>query len=242
VPQAKSDKLLLITGGSRGLGKALVEQYRVAGWRVIEWSRSGAGPDHRDANWRALEVSPPRLDLEMSELSAQEWAEAVGINNAAQIEPVGYAGTLDDSELVAALNLNFTAGIRFMAAFLRHFGPRHGRRILANISSGAATRPIPGWAAYCAAKSGTEHFIRTAAAEENERANPVFCVNINPGVMDTGMQASIRATPGARFPLVQRFLDLHQSGQLRQAADIARRTREILAGPLQNGETCDATR
>lgn len=240
--QTDPDKLLLITGGSRGLGRALVDQYREAGWLVLEWSRSGAGPAHRGANWHTVEPSPPELESEMSRLADKPWAEAVGINNAAQIEPMGYAGTLGDAELVAALNLNFTAGIRFMAAFLKHFGPRSGRRVLANISSGAATRPIPGWSAYCAAKAGTEHFVRTAAAEENERANPVSCININPGVMDTAMQASIRSTPGARFPMVQRFLDLHQSGQLRQAADIARRTRAILAGALQNGETYDATR
>ncbi|MBI3149982.1 MAG: SDR family NAD(P)-dependent oxidoreductase [Betaproteobacteria bacterium] len=237
-----SRRLLLLTGGSRGLGLALTQAYGGAGWQVVEWSRSGQGPNHRHLNLCEPEGSPPGFDNEMAACAAQEWTEVVAINNAAQIDPVGPVAGIDDAALVAALNLNFTSGVRFMASFIRHFSPTGGRRVLANISSGAATRPIPGWALYCAAKAGTEHFIRTAASEEADRPNPVQCVNINPGVMDTGMQATLRGTPASRFPLVQRFLALHAGGELRQPEEIARRIVSILGGRLEPGATCDATR
>ena len=233
--------LLVLSGGSRGLGQALSEHYRQAGWSVVEWSRSGQGAEHHFADFALLEPSPPGFDAELARLAAREWAQVHCLNNAAQIEPVGPASALSDAALVAALNLNFGSGIRFMASFLRNFSARPGRRVLANISSGAATRPIPGWSLYCAAKSGTEHFVRTVASEQAECPNPVHCININPGVMDTGMQAALRQVPASQFPLLQRFLDLHAQGGLRQPSDIARRIAQILAGTLEGGSTYDAT-
>lgn len=238
----ENPRLFLISGGSRGLGQALVAQYRAAGWSAVEWSRSGKGPEHRDANFAALENSPPDFDAQIARLADTPWSEVICVNNAAQIDPVGPAEDLDDAALVASVNLNFSSGLRFMASFLRHFGSHPGRRVLANISSGAATRPIPGWSLYCAAKAGTEHFIRSVASEQAGRPNPVQCVNINPGVMDTNMQQTIRAVPASRFPLVQRFLDLQRAGELRHPEDIARRIGQILGDKVESGSTYDATR
>ncbi len=238
---ASAKKLLLITGGSRGLGKALLDQFRDEGWQVREWSRTGSGPEHCAANLRDLDSSPPGFAEDMTRFAAMAWDEVIAINNAAQIEPVGYAETLHDADLVASLNLNFTSGLRFMASFLRSFSDSPGRRVLVNISSGAATRPIPGWSLYCAAKAGTEHFIRSVASEQSDRPNPVLCLNINPGVMDTSMQSVIRGTPESRFPMVQRFVELASTGQLRDPGDIARNIRRILAVAEHNGATYDAT-
>ncbi|KAB2844313.1 MAG: SDR family NAD(P)-dependent oxidoreductase [Burkholderiales bacterium] len=241
-PMPEQTRLFLISGGSRGLGEALMMQYRAAGWSVVEWSRSGKGPEHRHANFAELASSPPDFDAQIARLADDVWSEVVCVNNAAQIDPVGPAGELDDAALVASINLNFSSGLRFMTSFLRHFGSHPGRRVLANISSGAATRPIPGWSLYCAAKAGTEHFIRSVASEQADRPNPVQCVNINPGVMDTNMQKTLRAVPASRFPLVQRFLDLQRDGQLRRPEDIARRIGQILDGKVESGSTYDATR
>jgi NAD(P)-dependent dehydrogenase (short-subunit alcohol dehydrogenase family) len=49
----------------------------------------------------------------------------------------------------------------------------------------------------------------------------VRCVSLAPGVIDTDMQAEIRATPDANFPLKQRFVDMKEGGVLMSPGDCA---------------------
>jgi NAD(P)-dependent dehydrogenase (short-subunit alcohol dehydrogenase family) len=86
--------------------------------------------------------------------------------------------------------------------------------VFANISSGAALYGYGGWTLYCAAKAGLENFIRALATEQKMEAHPFIAVNINPGVMDTEMQALIRATSAADFPDVGRFVHRKEQGEL----------------------------
>ncbi|WP_441630014.1 SDR family NAD(P)-dependent oxidoreductase [Cupriavidus sp. 2MCAB6] len=129
-----------------------------------------------------------------------------------------------------ALLTNLAAPMTMTAAFLAHT-ERFGcpRKILA-ISSGAARRPIEGWSAYCAGKAGLDMFVRSINAEyaqaPAERA--VRAVALAPGVVDTGMQATIR---DADFAQVQRFRDLKENDQLASADDTAQRIAAYLERP-----------
>jgi NAD(P)-dependent dehydrogenase (short-subunit alcohol dehydrogenase family) len=76
-----------------------------------------------------------------------------------------------------------------------------GRGTIINVSSGAAHRPLPGWSAYCAAKAGLAMLTRALAAEYGEQGIRVF--GFAPGIVDTDMQATIRASgigPVAKLP------------------------------------------
>jgi NAD(P)-dependent dehydrogenase (short-subunit alcohol dehydrogenase family) len=76
---------------------------------------------------------------------------------------------------------------------------RRGRII--NLSSGAALRPLEGWSAYCAAKAGLAMLTRSLALEYGEAGIRAF--GFAPGVVDTDMQAEIRASginPVSRLP------------------------------------------
>jgi NAD(P)-dependent dehydrogenase (short-subunit alcohol dehydrogenase family) len=84
------------------------------------------------------------------------------------------------------------------------------------ISSGAATRPIEGWAAYCAAKAGGEMFFRVLAEERPD----LTVVSVNPGRMDTDMQGVLRRSD---FPTRQSYVDAHEHRQLAQPHEVAAR-------------------
>ncbi len=88
---------------------------------------------------------------------------------------------------------------------------------------------------YCAAKAGLDNYVRSVAVEQAGAAHPVACVNFGPGVIDTGMQAEIRATAPELFPDVERFRALKENAQLRSADNVAAAVLRLLAGDVENG-------
>lgn len=131
------------------------------------------------------------------------------INNAGMVQPVGALSTQDPLEVAAAVSLNVGAPLMLAAAVV---GAAKGKqRRLLHISSGAASSAYPGWSVYCATKAALDHHARAVALDAEEG---VRICSLAPGVIDTGMQAVIRATPEDRFPLRQRFVDMKQEGQL----------------------------
>ena len=66
------------------------------------------------------------------------------------------------------------------------------RNSYVNVSSGAASRPLEGWSAYCAGKAGLAMLTRSLHLELGERG--VRAYGLRPGVVDTDMQGVIRAS------------------------------------------------
>jgi NAD(P)-dependent dehydrogenase (short-subunit alcohol dehydrogenase family) len=93
------------------------------------------------------------------------------------------------------------------------------RRIL-HVSSGAARSAYPGWSVYCATKAALDHHAR-AVVMDNMRALRIC--SLAPGVVDTDMQAELRATGLERFPIRERFDNLKRSGQLTSPEACAQR-------------------
>jgi benzil reductase ((S)-benzoin forming) len=106
---------------------------------------------------------------------------------------------------------------RFLAATT---GLAPVRRVI-NISSGAGRRPYFGWGAYCAAKAGLDMVSRVAALESQSTGSGVQVVSLAPGVLDTPMQAVLRATRAEDFVDVERFRQMKAAGDLRDPADVA---------------------
>jgi NAD(P)-dependent dehydrogenase (short-subunit alcohol dehydrogenase family) len=227
--------LVFITGGSRGLGAALLERYRAAGWTAVDLSRSGQGADHLAVDLGDLDPSMAAVAALFAERARLPWDAVTLINNAATITPIGPVHELDDGAIAPNLAINLTSGIRIISAFARAFQSAPGRRTVANISSGAAHKAKSGWALYCAAKAGMEHFIHVMAMEQAADPNPIVCINIDPDLIDTAMQREIRATDQAAFPEVERFIHYKQSGRLRSPEAVAAAIQAILLGGPEQG-------
>ncbi|MDR7281095.1 SDR family NAD(P)-dependent oxidoreductase [Catenuloplanes atrovinosus] len=220
-------RTVFITGVSRGLGAALFEQVIAAGNRVVGIGRSFTGAQDdlalqepaRVALWGANLSDPSTLPSPeaLRELFAPD-GEVVLIHNAGTVTPIGPVGALPPDELAASITVNLTAPMLLTNAFLAAAAGRTARVLF--ISSGAAGRAIEHWSAYSAAKRGGEWFMEVLAAEAAHREPPLVVASVNPGVMDTGMQAALRAED---FPAKDRYVGLHERGELPDPASVAER-------------------
>lgn len=105
--------------------------------------------------------------------------------------------------------------------------PAAEKRIL-HVSSGAARNAYPGWSVYCATKAALDHHARATVLDA---APGLRICSLAPGVIDTDMQAEIRATSLDRFPIRERFEALKREGQLTGAAECALKLVDfVLAG------------
>ncbi len=213
--------LVVVTGGSRGLGKSLCAQYRGKGAEVVEFSRSAPYPFSVAADLSKPEAALRAIEAKLHELSTRQWSVIVVIHNAGMLDPIGPAKNNSASALMANMNANFSGAILFLTQVQAAFEAHECRKVMINISSGAALNGYPGWSLYCAAKAGIENYVRTVAAEQNGVERPWLCLNVDPDVMDTQMQATIRASSEEDFPAVGYFIQRKETGKLRAPADVA---------------------
>ena len=233
--QEKSSNLLIVTGGSRGLGKALVDLCQVLDWSTLEFSRSGTGLHHIPVDLANLDASLAVLQAQFQTLANTAWERVIFVNNAGLLTPIAPVRALSDAQIQQNLTVNLTSAIRLVSAFVRAFAASDSRVTLANVSSGAAQKAYSGWSLYCAAKAGMENYMRALAAEQSTAARPMTCLNIDPGRMDTNMQEEIRRADPADFPEVGRFIEAKSAGQLRSARAVARAMMNIFESSPENG-------
>lgn len=243
-----SHRLVILTGASRGLGAALAEQLLAPGTVLLCLSRGRHPTLARRAAVAKVQLEEWPRDLAHSVAVADEveqWLrgfdanrfdEAVLINNAGVIPTVGPADGCTAAELSAALRVGLESTVLLTAGFLRVTGAWRADRRVLNISSGLGRRAMAGSALYCAVKAGMDHFSRAVALDEAHRAatgqRPAArIVSLAPGVIDTDMQAQLRAADSAGFPGQAYFTQQHASGLLVSAADTAVRILAYLARP-----------
>jgi benzil reductase ((S)-benzoin forming) len=229
--------LIVLTGASRGLGAALARQLAGADVKMLTISRRPDLSLQANANGADLEQwamdlandigAAAKLEAWLRQLDAARLSSAMLINNAGLLGRVGPIDVSDAETLAAVLRVGLEAPMLLTSAFLRATRQWAVDKRVLNISSGAGRRPIAGWAAYCAAKAGLDHFSRVTALDEQQQVNPARIVSLAPGVIDTDMQATLRAADAAGFPDKPMFENLKTSGQL--AAPDAAASRVIAA-------------
>jgi hypothetical protein len=130
-----------------------------------------------------------------------------------------------DAEAVAkAVAVNVGAPLVLSAAFVAATSEHRDRRIL-HISSGAASNAYAGWSVYCATKAALDQHARAVALD---RTPALRIASVAPGVIDTDMQAEIRAASEEDFPDRRRFEELKRDRQLRSPAEAGREVVELL--------------
>ena len=228
--------LTLITGASRGLGRALAEQRLARGDRLLTISRRApelhVPADAELLNWQADLADPQplaaRLSAWLGELDAAQFASVTLIHNAGVIPTPAPLADGDSAELSNALRVGLEAPLLLSAAFLRTTAAWAVPRKLLLISSGLGRRAMAGSAAYCAVKAGMDHLARAVALEEAARPNGARVVSLAPGVIDTDMQAQLRSADPQRFPERTKFAGLHEQGQLDSPAQAAAKVLKLL--------------
>lgn len=236
-------ELVILTGASRGLGRALAEQLLAPGRLLLTVSRH-PDPSLQEAaaqrgsaleQW-ALDLAhgvgaAARLEAWLHKQDRGRFTAATLINNAGLLGRVGPIQDGDAESIAAALRVGLEAPALLAAAFLRATESWNVPRKVLNVSSGAGRRAIAGWSVYCAAKAGLDHLSRVMALDEARRPNGAKVVSLAPGVIDTDMQAQLRAADAAGFPDQPRFREMKAEGQLATPAEAAARVLAYLARP-----------
>jgi NAD(P)-dependent dehydrogenase (short-subunit alcohol dehydrogenase family) len=222
----------LITGGSRGLGRALTRELARRGWHVIV--------DARDAQrlFAAVRAMPPGsvtavpgdiADPDHRRALAEAVADIGGldllVNNASILGPSPQPRLadypLDVLEQVYAVNT--VAPLGLVQLLLPHLEKRRGRVV--SVSSDAAVEAYEGWGGYGSAKAALDHLTAILAAEQ-----PTLRIySFDPGDMATDLQQQAfpdedvtdRAAPETVVPALLRLIDSDLPSGRYRAADLA---------------------
>jgi NAD(P)-dependent dehydrogenase (short-subunit alcohol dehydrogenase family) len=198
-------RVAFVSGASRGIGSGLAERFSERGLRLVLCSRSTPVlPESDGVLARRLDVR----DEEGLERLVEEAEERFGridlwVNNAGVLEPIDPIRDVPVAAFREHLDINLVGVFIGSRCYANHVRRTGAGGVLINLSSGAAWNAYAGWGAYCAGKAGVERLTEVLALEEAEAGLRAYAVA--PGVVDTAMQETIRATPEARFPDVARF-------------------------------------
>ncbi|RYU79926.1 SDR family NAD(P)-dependent oxidoreductase [Hymenobacter persicinus] len=229
----------IITGPSRGLGKALAEAIlHEPGTSVIGVSRH-ATIEHARYHHQPLDLSDilaVESNLHKVFPACPDAASITLINNAAVLGEIGYLGEQANDHFNFVFDVNVIAPAMLMNTFIRTYHALPVPRTVLNISSGAAQRPVDGWSAYCASKAALEALTLTAQKEQDLRSSGIRLRSLSPGVLDTAMQEQIRAADARQFSEAPRFEALHSQGQLATPEAVAAKILAWLQRPAPAAE------
>jgi NAD(P)-dependent dehydrogenase (short-subunit alcohol dehydrogenase family) len=188
----------LITGGSRGLGRALGAAVAGQGGRVVLVGRRPEDLDEavreiRSTGGDAYGIPADIGDKHAVYRIAGEAAALAGpvdvlVHNASTLGPVPLRLLLDTDceDLQRVLDVNLIGAFRLTKAIAGPMALRGGGVVL-SISSDAAVEAYPGWGSYSVAKAALDHMSRIFAVELQDAGVRFF--SIDPGEMNTRMHA-----------------------------------------------------
>lgn len=195
-------KKILITGVTRGLGRALAEWYIANGHTVIGCGRSAEVLNLRFTHpaphdFSALDVADEgKVALWAEKVLAVHGAPDLLINNAAVMNTPAPLWEVPAREFNQLIDVN----IKGVANVIRHFVPAMVARrsgVIINLSSGWGRSTSPEVAPYCASKYAMEGLTKALAQELPEG---MAAVPLNPGVIDTDMLRQAWSDGAASYP------------------------------------------
>jgi NAD(P)-dependent dehydrogenase (short-subunit alcohol dehydrogenase family) len=199
----RNSKFIVLTGVTRGLGRALLEGFIAEGHTVAGCGRNAKAIDELSQ----MHPAPHRFDTVdvTNDAAVKTWATAVLadhhapdllINNAALINRAAplWEITADEFDQVIGVNINGVANV------IRHFVPamiQRGSGVIANFSSGWGQSTSPEVAPYCATKFAIEGLTHALA---QELPPGMAAIPVNPGIIDTEMLRTCFGDAAGSYP------------------------------------------
>jgi 3-oxoacyl-[acyl-carrier protein] reductase len=218
-----TNRVALVTGASRGIGKAIAQQLAGQGLTVVGTATSEAGAAAITAYLQEAGHAGSGMVLRVEDAeSVASVVAAVADQYAAPTVLVNNAGITRDNILMrmkedewgSVIDTNLTALYRISKACLRGMTKARWGRII-NITSVVGSMGNIGQSNYAATKAGAEGFSRALARELGSRAITVNCVA--PGFIDTDMT---RALPDEQRELLQGQIPLGRLGDVAEIGGV----------------------
>lgn len=191
-------KIAVITGASRGLGKAIAEQFAREGASVVLSARSEADIQKnaaalRDAGWQAASFACDVAELDQVEALARFTIDRYGhfdiwVNNAGMSGPYGATQDLAPRDFLAVQRTNMFGVYHGSMTAMRHFLPRKAGKLI-NLLGAGSKKPVPNQNAYGSTKAWIRVFTLALAAETRGSGVGVFA--LQPGLMETDLLTEI---------------------------------------------------
>ncbi|WP_233899041.1 SDR family NAD(P)-dependent oxidoreductase [Tenacibaculum piscium] len=235
--------IIIITGGSKGIGKALTKKYASENYQVISLARTSSkvkNAQHISVDLSDIKVTENVFNTLLNTIINQKITSITLVNNAGRLGKIANLENLEANDISKSIQLNVTTPLILSSLFIKKIQYLTCKKQIINISSGAAKKPYEGWSVYCSSKTAIDMLTKTIALEQAELQNGVKCIAIYPGVVATDMQIQIRNTNETDFKNVQRFIDLMKNKELYTPKFVADTIYKIdIENQLSNGDVFD---
>jgi benzil reductase ((S)-benzoin forming) len=227
------EKVLIITGGNKGIGHGICEAYKNHGYRIISISRSALlseNPDH--INYIQFDLGQTKqltalIETIFKGLNKRDISKITLVNNAATTGPIRRFEENSSADIEKVISLNLVAPLMLASRFIQFTNGWKSRRHIINISSGAAVRPLAGMSTYCVSKAAIDMLTRSIALEQEKNNKDFKIISVYPGLVDTDMQQEIRMSDRNHFPEVKAFREFKRNGALAAKHDVGKEIYEI---------------
>ncbi len=207
---AKSGPLrVLLTGATRGLGRALVDQFAGLGHMVLGCGRSPThveelrqkfGPPHR---FQVVDVADARQVQAWADEIVPEGAPDLLLNNAALMNHPATLWEVPAEEFDRLIDVNIKGVVNVIRSFLPAMLARK-KGVIVNFSSGWGRSTSPEVAPYCCTKWAIEGLTRALAQEV---PSGLAAVALNPGIIDTDMLRTCWGDDAGHYPTAEQWSD-----------------------------------
>lgn len=192
------EKVVLITGASRGIGQAAAFAFAEQGAKVVLAARSLEAIEGiaREIGETALAVQCDVASFDAVETAVARAVAVFGrldvfISNAGVIEPMTPLAEADPEAFGRTIDINTKGVFHGMRAALPVM-VKQGSGTIITVSSGAAYNAYPAWSAYCTSKAGALMLTKAAHGEYADRG--IRALGLSPGTVATQMQRDIKAS------------------------------------------------
>ena len=238
----QESRVAFITGGTRGIGRALTGRLLHSGWKVAVVGTDKLAIKCLQREFRgfpllakALSVANSRGMVDFVKKVEKKFGliQAL-VNNAAILGPTGPIGEATPAAIEKVISINLIAVIQLSSCVAARMKSAGTQGVIVNLSSKAA-EGVPGLSSYAATKSAVNVFSLSMAAEYSQAGIRVFA--FNPGRVETDLFEAARSTDPKKLPYASELSRVKEQGLVQPPRESAEQIQFLLKNPGSFGTT-----